>query len=185
MRNSAKVVDKPLPGAKMLPPVLAGCGSAAPNWKMLELAVLCPLVLAPEVPALAAPSNMLGGDVAPPVLGAPNMKMPPELGASATALAPPEFPKMLPELLLLLLGATSKMLAAGFPSPSEVAGLAAAKRPSESIPETQTNHQKAIADTEVTACMHACMHASAQVPLKETVGSISRVFASVVELGFA
>ena len=60
---------------------------------------------------------------------APNMKMPPELGSAASEAEPLAPPKMLPELL----GAESKMLAAGFASSPSEAGFAALKRPSVSV----------------------------------------------------
>ena len=108
---------------------------AAPDPKILAL----PLEAWGTSPPL--PSTVEFNPV-PPVLGAPNMKIPPELGSAAAALplvppllpllVPPEAPKMLfaEPLLLLLLGTTSKMLAAGFASkPPDVAGSAAPKRP--------------------------------------------------------
>ena len=83
---------------------------------------------APE--ELAPPSKMLvGGAVEAALLVlAPNIKIPPELGSATSVMEPLAPPKMLPELL----GAESKMLAAGFGSPSE-AGFAALKRPSVSV----------------------------------------------------
>ena len=79
---------------------------------------------------LAPPKMLVAGAVeaALPAL-APNMKMPPELGSAASEAEPLAPPKMLPELL----GAESKMLAAGFASSPSEAGFAALKRPSVSV----------------------------------------------------
>ena len=78
---------------------------------------------------LAPPKMLVAGAVeaALPAL-APNMKMPP-LGSAASEAEPLAPPKMLPELL----GAESKMLAAGFASSPSEAGFAALKRPSVSV----------------------------------------------------
>lgn len=86
---------------------------------------------AEAAPELAPPSKMLvGGAVEAALLVlAPNIKIPPELGSATSVMEPLAPPKMLPELL----GAESKMLAAGFGSPSE-AGFAALKRPERSVP---------------------------------------------------